>query len=98
MVVQSIRNRKYYEVDVPVAVDFTEEPQIKFPFTATHIIIIARSTTDNGKVEFSFLRPDLDGEIYCYEGPLAMDDVFESRLWCKSSTSGMKLRVMIWRQ
>lgn len=83
----------FTEKEVSVT-DFTDEPDIKFGFQATHVII----TNDTKNILFfSFLKPDLDGKLYEKDGPLALDGLAEGRMWLKAEANKpTKVRIWAW--
>ena len=75
---------------------FSNEADIKFPFTPTRLIIV---NDDNKRaVEFSFSRPDLDGELLPEDGPIIFDHINIDRLWLRLDASGsINIRIWAWR-
>ena len=79
---------------------FPSAPQIKFPFQATRVIIAFRNLKAQEVITFSFQRPDIDGEFFVDDLPLAMDGLSQGRLWFATNLSNQQnaeIRVWAWR-
>lgn len=90
----STSGRNFFYKNVQITdIAFPSTPQIKLPFMASKVII---SNDSDLQVDFSFLKPNLDGELFCEDGPITFDCLGEGRLWFKSpGTAGV--RVWAWR-
>jgi len=78
--------RGFFYKRIPVNVDiFPNAPQIKIPFQATRILIVHRNLKAQEVISLSFLRPNLDGELFPDDTHLAMDGLSEGRLWFKTT-------------
>lgn len=92
------RRNIFYDRQTISVTDFPNAPQFKFPFDATRVLIDARNRSDDAViVKFSFLNPELDGELFCEDGPLAFDELKEARMWLKVDTGSADVRVWAWR-
>lgn len=93
-IVPSGRNFFYERLTISKT-SFSNEHDLDFGFQATHIIISNDSTTDS--IAFSFRKSYLDGELFCYDGPLVMDGLSEGKLWLrKISVNDVQVRVWAW--
>ena len=88
------RNFFYQRVTVPAGTVFTDAPQLTLPFQASRIII-ARGE-EKTSLAFSFLAPNVDGELLCDDGPITFDGLNEGRLWFRA-TAQTTVRVWAWR-
>lgn len=68
---------------------------IKFPFTATKILIVNDSLEE---FEYSFNGRDKDGKILWDDESHEFVDIIIGRIWFKTITPGSKLRVFAWAQ
>lgn len=77
--------------------DFSNEADIKLPFQSNKIII--SNDGPKGTLIFSFLKPEVDGELYCSDGPLTFDNIAETKIWFKKELGkpDMTVRVWAWR-
>lgn len=88
--------RRFFFEELTVNVTaFPEQPQMKFGFQATHVIV---TNDSKHSLDFSFLKPNLDGRLYEKDGPLALDGLSEGRMWFKveDATKPVKFRVWAW--
>lgn len=94
------RNFFYKKITLATSqLTFPNKNQIDFGFHATHVIIV-NDNVDNS-IEFSFRKPNLDGEIFCSDGPLVMDGIAEDRLWFRvvgTPTETTQVRIWAWRR
>lgn len=75
---------------------FPDEPQLKFGFDATRVIIV--NDHEDSTLTWSFLNPNIDGELFCADGPISFEGISEGRLWLKTSFEGSaQVRVWAWR-
>ena len=87
------QSKGFYFIEKEVTVGaFTDAPDIKFGFQATHVII---TNDTKNTLFFSFLKPDLDGILYEKDGPLALDGLAEGRMWLRAE-AGKPTKVRIW--
>lgn len=73
---------------------FPIKPQIKLPFTASHIII--KNDANNTDITFSFLFPNVDGELLAKEQPIAFDCLSVGRVWFFKGAGQPNAQVRIW--
>lgn len=94
---QTRRNFFYKKLTVGAMGSFPNTAQIIIPFSATHLII-ANDSTNNG-IAFSFLRPDVDGELFEKNAPITFDGINVSKIWLKkiSATPNPQVRIWAWR-
>ncbi len=96
-----LSNRGFFYKRVPVInPTYTSTPSVKITFQATRIIIAHKNLKASEIISFSFLNPNLDGELFSEDVPLAMDGLSEGRLWFKTSNivnPGAEVRVWAWR-
>lgn len=86
--------RNFFYKKVTLSVDaFPNKPQVNFGFQATRVVIA--SDADARQVDFSFLKPNLDGELLATDGPLVFDQLGEGRLWFKQP-EGKEVTVRVW--
>lgn len=94
MSVQSNRNVFYKRITV-TETDFPGQAQIKLPFQATKVLIA--NDGSNATLAFSFLAPNIDGELFCSDGPLSLEGVGANRVWFKvAENEGNPVGVRIW--
>lgn len=91
-------NRGFFYKRLLITVNsFPNAPQVKLPFQATRIMLASRNLKSLEIISFSLLKPDLDGEIFCEDSPIAMDGLSEGRLWFKTTeTSNQTGEIRIW--
>jgi len=95
MVVQATRTF-FYEPSLTItATAFTSAPDLRFPFTANRVIL--SNDSDTNIVTFSFLAPNIDGELFCTDGPIVFDWLNQDRLWFKVNSGDAKIRIWAWR-
>lgn len=97
--IQSSRGFFYKRISITNDV-FPSAPSIKFPFQATRVLIAFRNIKANEILTFSFKKPDVDGEFFPEDTPLAMDGLSEGRLWFKTNNTQNpdgEIRVWAWR-
>lgn len=90
----------FYKRIAITATTFPSAPQIKIPFSATRILIVHRNLKAQEIISFSFLRPNLDGELFPDDTHLAMDGLIESRVWFftnQTQNQNAEIRVWAWR-
>lgn len=93
MPVQGRRNFFYQRLNV-TDLDFPDQEQLAFGFQATRVIIVNDGPASS--LTFSFLRPNVDGELFADDGPLILDGVGVGKLWLKVDQPG-DVRVWAWR-
>lgn len=89
----------YYKRLTISATAFPDEQQVHFPFSANHVII--SSDSDQLYVKFSFLPPNLDGELFKKEQPIVFDGVHINRIWFSREANNKpnpEVRVWAWKK
>jgi hypothetical protein len=76
-------------------VAFPNQAQMVFPYEMTHVVISRGN--ENVKIDFSFLRPHLHGELFCYDQPISFDGLNVGKLWFRADTQA-EVRVWAWRK
>lgn len=74
-------------------VDYEDAPSIKFPFTMTQVQIINDSLEE---FEYSYNGKDKDGLVKWDDESHRLSDVSIGRIWFKSATANLKIRVLAW--
>ena len=74
---------------------FPNKAQFIFPFTAGKVIIV--NDTVGITVSFSISLPDLGGELFCGDGPIAFDGLGCDKIHCKVDSAVAQVRVWAWR-
>lgn len=92
--VQSRRNFFYKRITVTDTA-FPAKAQIDFGFQATRVLIV--NDGEDTALTFSFLKPHVDGELFCSDGPLAFDGLAEGKLWFMVDQPA-EVRVWAWRR
>lgn len=89
----------YYKKLLVSETAFPDAPQINFGFQATRVIIAndGAGPTEDAFLTWSFLKPNIDGELFCADGPISFDGLTEGRLWLMNSGSPIQIRVWAWR-
>lgn len=95
-IVQSKRNFFYRRISVNSS-SFPSRAQIEIPFLATHLILT--NDSDTQPISFSFLNPDIDGELFKKEQPIAFDGISVNKVWFfRTGSKPVQVRVWAWRK
>lgn len=96
--VNSKRNFFYKKLLIDTTA-FPSAAQMVFGFQATRVIVCndGAGSNEDSHLAFSFLQPNLDGELFCADGPITFDGLAEGRLWLKTSANPIQVRVWAWR-
>lgn len=92
--------RGFFYIRIPVSnTAFPSAPQIKLPFQATRIVLAPLFVKQNEIIQFSYLAPNLDGELMTNDLSVAFDGLSEGRIWFRVVTpsSTAEIRVWAWR-
>lgn len=93
----SLSNRGFFYKRILVTnLVYPSAPSIKIPFQATRIVIASIGLKPNENIEFSFQKPNLDGELFQDDGPLAFDGLSEGRLYFLAVNPGGSAEVRVW--
>ena len=89
--------RNFYYKRLTITKDeFQSSPDFDFGFQATSVMIV--NDNEDDIIMFSFRKPYLDGELFCFDGPWVADGIGEGRLWVKVLTGkSVQVRVWAWR-
>ena len=88
-------NRFYANIDVAAGIAFPSKAQLDFCFQATNVII--SNDSDEDTLTYSFQRPKIHGELFCGDGPFAMDNIGAGKMWLRFEKGTNKVRVWAWR-
>lgn len=88
----------FKELNVNIEGSFNAEPDITFPFSATHLILLNESSTKD--LYFSFDGVSIHGRLGANETPITFDGIFISKIhfYKKDVATGgeNKLPVRLW--
>lgn len=94
------RRSFFYKKLVVSATTFPDAAQVQFGFDATRVIICndGAGPNEDSFLTWSFLKPNVDGELFCADGPISFDEISEGKLWLKTDTNPIQIRIWAWRR